>query len=351
MTRREFIKWLAGASVLLGGGWLWLGQKPGTPGPAAEEALAEAAPGETAPAPSPSPSPVPQGPGELLASFFLFSDMHISAGEASMSDKLKLALDDVTGFESPVEAIVFGGDLTDFGRDSDYRVLRSILDRYKLPKLYGNMGNHDYYDIWLTKDGQFSTETMPNGKTDAMARQRFQKFLGMDKAYGDAWVNGVHLILVSQEAYVQERSDVGEGAWYSDEQLEWLRRTMEEHKDGKPALVFIHQPFPAVGSDGRTHQLIRANEFRAILKPYKNVFVFSGHTHRSFNGENHYNRHENLHWFNNASVGRTRSAAPNSNVSQGMYIQVYENEIAVRGREFSTREWIDGAGWQVKFEV
>lgn len=287
---------------------------------------------------------------EPLASFFLLSDLHITVDASLMSDKLHLALQDITNWDRKLDAIILGGDLTDMGRLSDYLLLKKILNQYELPQIYGNMGNHDYYDIWLTSKGEFSTETMPNGKKDAMSRQRFQNFLASgDLPYTDAWINDVHLIMVSQDAYVEERPEVGEGAWYSDEQLNWLREIMQSHEDGKPSIVFIHQPLPSPGINGRTHQLIRAIEFREILKPYKNVFVLSGHTHRSFESENHYNSDNSFHWFNNASVGRTRSLGPglSSELVQGMYIQVYAHQVIIRGREFTNRAWIDNATWTI----
>jgi Icc protein len=287
---------------------------------------------------------------EPLVSFFLLSDLHVSVGQQTMTDKLHMALKDITNWDTKLDAVILGGDLTDLGSLPDYLLLKKILDQYQLPQLYANMGNHDYYDIWLTGKGEFSTETMPNGKTDAMSRERFQTFMAYgDRPYTDAWINGVHLIMVSQDTYVQENSDVGEGAWYSDEQLNWLRETMKSHADGKPAMVFIHQPLPEPGSDGRSHQLIRAKAFREILKPYHNVFVLSGHTHRNFVGENHYNWENSFHWFNNASVGRTRSISTGQlpTAAQGMYVQVYPHQVIVRGREFSDRTWIEGASWTI----
>ncbi|AFH64952.1 metallophosphoesterase family protein [Paenibacillus caseinilyticus] len=291
----------------------------------------------------------PAGPAVPIASFFLLSDIHLSAVDPSMADKLHLALQDISKFESKVDTVILGGDLTDFGRTIEYDQLRKILGSYKLPPVYGNMGNHDYYDIWLTSAGAFSTETMPNGKTDAMARERFQQFFGQPKPYRDVWIGGTHLILLSQDTYVQERPEVGEGAWYSDEQLAWFEEVMKVHNYSQPAFVFIHQPLPDPGTDGGTHRLIRAKRFREILAPYPNVFVFSGHSHRNFIGENHYNQQNTFHWFNNASVGKTRAkpgGAAGTQV-QGMHVQVFSDRVVVRGREFTDRTWIDGASWTV----
>jgi Icc protein len=348
LSRRHFLKkMLVFISVATGGGALLNQAIKDEEGKTSSEGALNAGGTPTPSTATPEPTPTPvEIPKELLLSFFLLSDMHISAGVEAMTEKLHYALKDITTVDLPIDTIIFGGDLTDMAREVDYRLLRNILDEYKLPPLYANMGNHDYYDIWIDKNGAFSTETVPNGKTDAMARERFMKFFGYDKPFKDVWIGDTHLILLSQEAYAQEKPEVGEGAWYSDEQMTWLTETMKQHDGGKPAFVFIHQPLPAPGSDGGSHRLVRAKEFRAILEPYKNVFVLSGHTHRSFTSENHYNTENSFHWFNNASVGRTRSAT-NSKSAQGMYVQVYTNEVVIRGREFSDGTWIDSALWTV----
>lgn len=123
---------------------------------------------------------------------------------------------------------------------------------------------------------------------------------------------------------------------------------MQVHADGTPALVFIHQPLPPAGSDGASHRLIRANEFRSILQPYRNVFVFSGHTHRSLETEGRYVQDATFHWFSNASVGKTRGNSSVPNPVQGLYIQAYPDRVVVRGREFSNQRWIKQADWALE---
>ncbi len=289
--------------------------------------------------------------GKPLFSFFLLSDIHLSTSNGDMEEKLRLALNDITHFELPVEALVLGGDLVDGGRDEEYQLLRKIFGEFKLPPMYGNMGNHEYYGIWYDAKGEWSKDTVPNGQTDAGARERFMRFMGLDRPYSDAWVGGVHLIMVSQEAYVQERPEVSEGAWYSDEQLAWLKETLKPHADGKPAFVFIHQPLPPDGQDGGAHRVIRNKEFREILRPYRNVFVLSGHTHRNFNTDGHYVRDTTFHWITNASVGRTRAAEGSWNPAQGLYVQVHANRVVLVGREFSNRSWIKAAEWSLPIET
>ncbi|MDF2628615.1 MAG: phosphohydrolase [Symbiobacteriaceae bacterium] len=327
LSRRNFMKAIASALVAAAGGTaLWLAwRKRGS--------AAGTGPREQPPGPSPS------------LSLWLLSDIHMTE---MLESKLHLALKDVTRFDPPADAIVFGGDQVEGGRESDYALLRQVLSGYKLPPTYGLMGNHEYYHIWYDAQGNWTTANGPNaGKTDAQARERFLQFMGYERPWRDAWVGGVHLIMLSQEAYVQERPEVGEGAWYSDEQMAWLKETLKPHADGKPALVFIHQPLPPDGQDGGTHRLIRAKEFRSTLAPYRNVFVFSGHTHRNLETEGRYVRDTTFHWFNNASVGKTRGGSLVSSPVQGMYVQVYPDRVVVRGREFSNATWIGVAEWTV----
>ncbi|WP_010276192.1 metallophosphoesterase family protein [Paenibacillus senegalensis] len=287
------------------------------------------------------------GAGKLLFAAYLLSDPHISEFDLSTSDKFRGALNDISTAGNKVDAIILGGDLTDYGREKEYNRLKNLLNEFKLPPLFANMGNHDYYDIWINSKGSFARDTLPNGKTDAQSRARFMKFMNYSTPYHDVWINGVHLILLSQETYLQENREVGEGAWYSDKQLTWLRQKMSEHANDEPAIIIIHQPMPGENSEGGTHSVIRANELRDILEPYSNVFIFSGHTHQEINLDSTYIRQRNLNCFHNSAVCRVLTPNGVSNHSQGMYIEVYENELRVRGREFTTKSWVTGADWKL----
>lgn len=348
MSRRAFLKWLLALGVILIAWWAGVRKyfkgsdpnsrtdAPVTPSPSLDEAVL--------------PDEI-KAAGKPLLSMLILSDPHINSDLVEHSRRLKQALNDMQSMPHKVEALVISGDLTDDGRAKDYQELEKALKGYKLPPFYANMGNHDYYNIWIDKNDQFNKESMPNGKTDAQSREAFLKFMKQDKPYSDAWINGYHLIMLSQEAYIQEKPDVGEGAWYSDEQMAWFKQKMAEHKDGKPVFIMVHQPLPPIGQDGGTHRLIRAVEFRNILKPYRNVFVFSGHTHQDFrNGVPHYVK-ESFHWFQNSSVNRVLNRNYQNvakDTSQGLYLYVYADKLMLRGRDFTNRTWIDEASWTIE---
>lgn len=349
MNRRGFIKWFLalGAAAVVGAAGL------------ASRFWRDPAGGTADPVPSPEPMPAarPEATSAsdgALMSFFLLSDLHINSGVSYPSEHLKQALDEVTKtFAGKVDAVVFGGDVTESATEKDYKELRSVLSKYKLPPVYANMGNHDYYNVYIDKNGNWSTETFPNGKTDEQSKKAFCDFFQLEKPYHDTKIKGVPIILMSQEIYQQTRKEVGEGAWYSDEQLEWLRAKLAENPKDRPVFVMIHQPLPAQGQDGGSHRVIPARKFREILKPYPNAFVFSGHSHQDFqNGTPHYVK-ETFHWFHNSSVGRVLNAKyqhERKDAAQGFYIQIYQDRVVLRGREFSTGSWIPEAEWNVKLQ-
>jgi 3',5'-cyclic AMP phosphodiesterase CpdA len=347
MSRRGFLKWLIAAIAVVAGTFFALFQmltrlgKSEPPMSAGDPAAHETKRGS-------SPDAKSVVFAEPLLSFFVLSDLHVSIYDESTPRKLNDALGQIVQLGSPVDTVLLGGDLTDYGMETECKALETILAAYKLPPVYANMGNHDYYNVWIDNGG-FSRDTLPNGKTDAQSRARFMKMFNYTKPYKDVTVNGCRIILMSQEAYMQEMPEVGEGAWYSDEQLAWLKAKLAEITDVRPTFIIIHQPLPLEGQDGGSHRVVRAKEFREILKPYRNVFVISGHTHQDFdNGTPHYNK-ETFHWFINASVGRTRNQGA-AERSQGMYVQAYEDRVVVRGREFTNIQWLDSANWTVPLE-
>jgi 3',5'-cyclic-AMP phosphodiesterase len=350
MNRRGFLKWLlaltAGAAVV--GAGFFTRWKPDS----GDDSQAGTSP-QTAPDPA-TPEPQPAVPGGPLLSFFILSDLHVNSGFAYPSEHLEKAFDEITGpFVKQTDCIVITGDVTESGTDKDYKELRSVLSKYKLPPYYANMGNHDYYRVWIDSSGNWNQKGFPNGRTDEQSKQAFLDFFKLEKPYYDIRVKDHLIIMLSQEIYQQTRSDVGEGAWYSDEQLEWLSSKLAENKGGKPVFIMIHQPLPAAGQDGGSHRLIRAKRFREILKPYANVFVFSGHGHQDFqNGTEHYMK-ESFHWFVNSSTGRVLNAKyehERKDAAQGLYVQVFEDRVELKGREFSTGEWIKEADWKVKLQ-
>jgi Icc protein len=53
--------------------------------------------------------------------------------------------------------------------------------------------------------------------------------------------------------------------------MNWMKDTLAHNKNGNPVFVMIHQPLPPEGQNGGSHLLIRAKQFREILKRFKDA--------------------------------------------------------------------------------
>ena len=199
MNRRGFLQWLA--ALTLGGAAVAAGLvrwRPRTGGDI-PEAAGSPTPAPSSAAPSTAPTAGPEGP---LLSFFILSDLHVNSGVAYPSEHLKKTLDEITKkHQSATDCIIFTGDVTESGTDKDYKELRSVLSKYKLPPYYANMGNHDYYRVWIDKDGNWNQKGFPNGQTDEQSKKAFLEFFKLEKPYYEVEVNGHLILMMSQEVY------------------------------------------------------------------------------------------------------------------------------------------------------
>ena len=87
-------------------------------------------------------------------------------------------------------------------------------------------------------------------------------------------------------------------------------------------------------------------ELREILDAYPNVLLFTGHTHWHFNTTQPmlYGNGKTANYFNSASIGYLWNDEDEEVVgSQGYYVEVYENGIYVRGRDFANSLWTPAA--------
>ena len=84
--------------------------------------------------------------------------------------------------------------------------------------------------------------------------------------------------------------------------------------------------------------------------------MFNGHTHWTLNSENcmYVDEESLITIFNTASVGYLwqsyyKPTGEHLDGSEGYYVRVYEDKIAVLGRNFVTGEWISSAQFVVNY--
>lgn len=277
----------------------------------------------------------------------VISDIHVRHNSQVAQDRFKNALDDLTQKIRPKpDAIVINGDLGD-GTPEDYATVKRIVQdalstsRIKIPLFY-TIGNHEFYNAYHhPHTDSWSPETFPNGENDTKAIERFLQFTQREKVYMDTYIKGYHLIFLGSEKSAMSENKIGDKAYLSDEQLNWLRlKLRENYIPGKPIFVFLHQPIVTT-PDYKNHFIVQQEELNDILSQYPEVINFSGHLHLELGSkasviQNIFTQ------YNDSSTARTLDMqyrlVPNK--SEGLYVEVFPDKVNVRGRDFLKKEWV-----------
>ncbi len=284
----------------------------------------------------------PQNPDEIKLNVALISDTHIDSRLPLGKLYLKNAFKDMNSATVKNDALVVCGDLTTYGEEQGiidfFEIMTETTDiEYKIIA----MGNHD---IGHTRD---------LGITNDEARAYFLKhnndYLGTDfeKNYYSYDVNGYKFIVLCDES--EDNWDEFE---IYEEQTAFLDAELAEAtKDGLPAFVVCHEP--TVGQngqetvhDGGSMQPESSERIKAVMEKYDNVFYLSGHMHEGING----NYTEEFLGFRNIETvnGVTYVSLPSYLLFNrygfmgnglGMQMEVYEDEVVFRARNFALSDW------------
>ena len=255
-------------------------------------------------------------PDELIASFAVVSDVHVETNNANTINNLNGVLNGIKAGQD-IDATVFTGDNVMNGQVLEnaffYTAVKGVLHN---GTNYVITGNHDLGN----GEGDYS-----KFRTNFILNNNL--FLGnkINELYYYRIVNGCYMIFLSSE-------DLCVGDYViSDAQMEWLEDALEEAKAADaPILVFNHHPI----------YLIRDRDYRSLawlLNKYDNLLYFHGHYHNELDAENFYE------WHGVNCINLPRSTESTEfEPGDGVIVEVYENEILVKGRDFIKGEWIDG---------
>lgn len=278
----------------------------------------------------------PPDPAKKLYSFGALSDVHLSytTGESDF----KNALTYLTG-ETKVDMVCISGDLSDIGTDVKLAKFTELVSAYANgTPVYVSAGNHDAYDA------------------DQKLREESVVIAAMLKATGKPLYYSVEhgddvFIFVG---ICQDTFSVAE--------LQWLYETLEANRN-KRCFLFQHAFY--FGGSGNAFGLYpydllsgtRGKVFLDLLRHYHNVIWFHGHSHTKFHGQE-FSDMANLDkvlgcW----SVHVPSIAVPRTDAdgdsdfqleyqdSEGYVVDVYENGIHLRGRDFVKGEFLPIASY------
>lgn len=249
----------------------------------------------------------------------------------------QVALRDLHAINPGTQALILNGDTVDQGLTEQYNSIKKTLVKNKAflpPDIIKNIGNHEFFDYEVEVNSPAEVKTFIN---------RYLEFAEEEKVYHDTWLKGYHFISLGSEDGNSETLD-SIRAYISVDQQNWLKeRLTEKYEKGKPIFVFLHQHLNTDSSKGwvGTDQ---GREITDILSQYPEVILFTSHTHRPLD-ETSVNTDPPFTMVHTGAVhytivpdsqgGRTRESLIN-----GLYVEVKDNQITVRGRDSKNHAWI-----------
>ena len=260
-----------------------------------------------------------ENPDKLITSFAVVSDIHIETNNSESYDNLDKVLKGIKAGKN-IDTVVYTGDNVMNGQITENLFFYSAIKAAKPAK--NNLvvvGNHDLGN--------------GAGNHDSSARDFIANnslFIGnkIDKPYYYRVINGCYMICLATEVGDPSRFEVG------DEQYAWLEGVLKEAKAaGAPTFVFAHYPIRDISKGGA--------EFAKLLEEYDVALYAHGHYHNDMVANSFYN------WGGINSVNLPRvTETTNYEAGDGIVVEVYEDEIVVKGRDFIKGEWIEGLDYR-----
>lgn len=254
--------------------------------------------------------------GRKLYTFGALSDVHMQYQTAPADFQTALAY-----LNNAADFICVCGDLTTNGTAGELSAYKQHVDQYAKIPVYTIAGNHEGRNPEILSILETYTE-----------KPLYYSFTHDNDVF----------IMVGVKSNTR-------GILFADGELQWLYETLEANRN-KRCFVFQHV-FPKSNALGLYNNGIwggtEADVFNSLMQHYPNVILFHGHSHLRFDLQGEYGDKANYdkdlgcHSVHISSISSPRDANSSNNGwvhvfadSEGYVIDVYENGIHLRGRDF-----------------
>lgn len=270
-----------------------------------------------------------------IFTFPMISDVHITKTNAQSHRKFVHALQDLEEVAPNYDVIIMNGDSISDGHADSYEKLDELLAEHLQKESICAIGNHEFFQ----NDGNEASIS------------RYLNFANVEKVYFERIIKGIPFIFLGSESWGPIGAPTKDSAVLSDEQLDWLEKTLAKHATSSgPIFVCLHQPIPYMmaGTDQIDYQqlIIQRDELVEILSNYPQVIYFSGHSHWDLKIPNTFLRKPFV-MANTGSVYNTWGFDEQGNEgvideagSQGLLVEVYADKVIIKGRDFTKKQWI-----------
>lgn len=270
--------------------------------------------------------------GEKLYSFGALSDVHVQydTAQADFQKALKYLND-----TEDVAFTCICGDLTVNGTDAELTQYKSYVDSYSPDTpVYAVFGNHDTY------------QGLHNNT---------QKYTGQPFNYTFTYGNDVFIMVGNISGY-----SGAVGTLFTQATFQWLYEQLEANRNKR---CFLFQHILSKKGSGDAFNVYphtklsgaEATVFESLISHYKNVVWFHGHSHMKFylqygNDMANVDKYFGVWSVHIPSLSVPRDVSGNSYStiyadSEGYVVDVYENGIHLRGRDFVKGEFLPIASY------
>ena len=274
--------------------------------------------------------------GVKLYSFGVISDVHI--GVQTAESDLTQALNYFANYGCV--HVCCCGDVAQNGKISQLQTYKSLIH----DNVHTVMGNHEWWGI-------------TTGEDDPITINDWESILQIQHNYYFNKNNDVFIMLSMSTA---------DASFLSDNQIQWLHGLLEENRN-KRCFLFEHifpynseccrNPYQIYPDDGIWVYGYNRPEFEELLKHYKNVIWFHGHSHTPLEYQDgitespaNYDNYYGVHSIHVPGLARLRKktdtgSTQDASGSQGYVIDVYNDYIGVKGIDFITGKIIPVANY------
>ncbi|MBQ3136522.1 MAG: metallophosphoesterase [Clostridia bacterium] len=262
-------------------------------------------------------------PDELITGFAVVSDIHVETNNPESYNNLKNVLEGIKA-GSDIDTVIYTGDNVMNGQLLENLFFYSAVRAVKpAENNFVVQGNHDY----------------GNGEGDyEQLRQNYlynnALYLGntLSKDYYYRVVDGCYFICLASEDITSE------DFMMSEAQYKWLEDVLKKaEEENAPVFVFAHFPLRYLDNDGTEYSRIDKTQLGSLLTEYGVELYVHGHIHNDIDGMDNFYESYGVECVNLCRVTETTDYEP----GDGIVVEVYEDELRVRTRDFIKGEWIE----------
>ena len=282
----------------------------------------------------------------------LISDVHIEKNEIIRKIFLAAGLTNLRGAIADVDTVVVAGDLTNYADEPALADYYKLIGKYSPVPVISAAGNHD---IGHVGDKGVTDISREEAKANFIKYNNEYMGINAEESYYTTEVNGYKFIILGDDVIDGGHWD---GITISEKQLEFLDRELASAK-GEPVFVCCHWCVDGINGQELIYPdspiELDKNDIKSVMEKYSNVFYISGHIHGGIKSKLAAKVCDmaNVEQVN----GVTYVSLPSYGIlntfghpwsATGIQMEVYDDEIIFRPRNFITNKWFTNAVYRVE---